>query len=249
MLRLGVDVVWATDRAWAPAIVERSGRFYFYFTADHNIGVAVGDRPEGPFVDIGRPLIKSDDFEGSMIDPSVFTDHDGAVYLYWGNGIAYGVRLNEDMVSFDKAAVRAWQPLAFREAAWVHRRGDTYYLTWSENDTRSEDYRVRYATGGTPLGPWTHHGIILEKSPERAIVGTGHHSIAQVPGRDDWIIAFHRFGAVDGNGYRREVMFAPLIHDGDGRILPVRFPSFPLRKPLATARRRSEPTHREKETK
>ncbi len=232
VLRLGEDVRWTTERAWAPAVAERAGKYYFYFTADHNIGVAIGDRPEGPFRDIGAPLISAGDFEGSMIDPSVFIDEDGSAYLYWGNGRAYGVQLNDDMVSFDRSAVHSWQPEDFREAAWVHRRGANYYLSWSENDTRSEDYRVRYATGGSPLGPWNHRGIVLEKDAERGILATGHHSIAKVPGSDDWIIAFHRFAIPDGSGYRRELSFAPLEYLDDGRIAPVRFPRRTLRIPL-----------------
>lgn len=235
VLRLGDDVQWVSERAWAPAIVERNGRFYFYFTADHNIGVAIGSRPEGPFVDIGRPLIAAGDFEGAMIDPSVFVDDDGTSYLYWGNSVAYGVQLNEDMVSFERSAVRSWRPFAFREAAWVHRRGDHYYLTWSEGDTRSEDYRLRYATGLGPLGPWDHQGVFLRKDRSRGILATGHHAIANVPGTDNWVIAFHRFGIPDGHGYQREVIFAPLCHLEDGRLATVEVPREPLRVPLANA--------------
>lgn len=233
ILRLGEDVEWASQRAWAPALVERDGRFYLYFTADQNIGVAVGDRPEGPFIDLGRPLVAAGDFEGTMIDPSVFIDDDGVPYLYWGNEVAHGVRLNEDMVSFDRSAVQSWRPHGYREAAWVHRRGDVYYLTWSEDDTRSEDYRVRYATGAGPLGPWSHRGILLAKDPERGILGTGHHSIARVPGTDDWVIAFHRFAIPDGHGYRREVLFAPLHHAADDLIAPVDIPRELLSAPLS----------------
>lgn len=232
ILRLGRDVTWATERAWAPMMVERNGRYYFYFTADKNIGVAVGRSPTGPFTDIGHPLVAHGDFEGQMIDPAVFIDDDGRAYLYWGNGTAYGVELNADMVSFDHSQVRAWQPLGYREAAWVHRSGDRYYLTWSENDTRSEDYRVRAATGESPLGPWFGSDVILQKRPDAGFRGTGHHSIARVPGSDEWVIAFHRFRIPAGHGYDREVMFAPLEHDDDGRIRAVEFPSAPFTRTL-----------------
>lgn len=233
VLRLGEDVRWANAKAWAPAVVERNGRFHLYFTADNNIGAAVGEDPEGPFVDIGHPLIAAGEFEGLMIDPSVFVDEDGSAYLYWGNQVAYGVALNEDMCSFERTAVRTWHPLGFREAAWVHRRGELYYLSWSEGDTRSEDYRVRYAMGAGPLGPWKHQGVLLEKDWERGILATGHHSIARVPGTDRWVIAFHRFAIPHGNGYRREVLFAPLCHNRDGTIAPVKIPREIFRVPLA----------------
>jgi len=241
ILRLGVDVTWATERAWAPAMAERDGRYFLYFTANNNIGVAVGDAPEGPFRDIGQPLVADGAFGGTMIDPSVFTDDDGARYLYWGNGVAHGVRLDKGMTSFDPDAVHSWQPRGFREAAWVHRRGDVYFLSWSEDDTRSEDYRVRYATSDGPLGPWRHQGLLLTKNVSRGILGTGHHSIARVPGTDDWIIAFHRFAIPDGGGYRREVVFAPLEHETDTTLAPVRFPREPLSAPL------TPPHHQQKE--
>lgn len=225
ILRLGRDVNWASERAWAPAMFERNGRFYFFFTANHNIGVAVGDSPKGPFRDLGKPLVSAGQFEGSMIDPSVFEDQDGAVYLYWGNQFAYGVKLNDDLTSFQESQVVSWSPLGYREAAWVHRREGTYYLSWSENDTRSEDYRVRYATGSSPLGPWTHRGILAEKSESAGILGTGHHCILRVPDSDRWLIGLHRFAIPNGNGYNREVFFAELQFDGPGLMKKVLYPS------------------------
>jgi hypothetical protein len=85
----------------------------------------------------------------------------------------------------------------------VYRNG-TYHLTYSVDDTRSENYCVGYATGSTPEGPWTYRGVILEKDPSQGILATGHNSILNVPGTDDWYIAYHRFGIPNGNGTRRE---------------------------------------------
>ena len=80
------DISWAKDlsEAWAPCLAERDGRFYFYFCAQSRIGVAVGDAPAGPFVEIlGHPLVEFEP-DLSAIDPMVFTDDDGQSYLYWG---------------------------------------------------------------------------------------------------------------------------------------------------------------------
>ncbi|MBT2511998.1 family 43 glycosylhydrolase [Arthrobacter sp. ISL-30] len=232
ILKLGVDVAWAEEKAWAPAIAERDGSYYFYYSANGNIGVAVADSPTGPFRDIGRPLVAAGDYGGTAIDPSVFRDDDGIYYLYWGNGLAHGVPLAPDMVSFDPGSVVSWVPDGFREAAWVHRRGATYYLSWSENDTREADYRVRYATGSGPLGPWADQGVLLEKDVERGILATGHHAITGLPGSDEWVIAYHRFAIPGGNGYNREIIFDPLIHRPDGLLEKVRPSSKPLRRPL-----------------
>ena len=227
---------WASGHAWAPAHARANGRHYLYFTADRgSIGVAVAEHPTGPYRDIGSPLVAPGDFAGTAIDPAIFTDDDGASYLFWGNGTAHGVRLAADMVSFDPGDVVSWVPQYFREAAWVHRRGARYYLSWSVDDTRSEDYRVRYATGPGPLGPWEDRGVLLCKDAARGILATGHHSIAKLPGTDDWVVAYHRFAIPGGNGYHRELRFDRLHHGADGLLGRVVPQATPLRLPLAAS--------------
>ncbi|NQX13058.1 family 43 glycosylhydrolase [Microbacteriaceae bacterium VKM Ac-2855] len=215
------DTTWAQGKAWAPAVIGRNGRYYLYFSAEENIGVAVSPSPAGPFVDSGAPLIAAGDFAGTAIDPSLFIDDDDTPYLIWGNSVAHIVRLNEDMVSFDPASEIAWVPTDFCEAAWIHRNGATYYLSWSENDTRDVDYRVRYATSDSLRGPWIDRGVLIEKRPEIGVLGTGHHSIARLPGGDEWLLAYHRFAIPDGSGYRREIAFDTFHHGPDGLIAPV----------------------------
>jgi GH43 family beta-xylosidase len=225
----GPDVSWADNSAWAPAVVAKNGRYYLYFSGglasgdtSKHLGVAVADSPTGPFRDaLGRPLIRGDQYSGQMIDPMVFTDDDGRSYLYWGQGSARVVPLNADMVSFDPAQVRTITPAGYNEAPFVVKRGGTYYLMWSENDTRSEDYRVAYATGPTPLGPWTKQSIVLQKRLDLGIKGPGHHSVVRAPGTDTWYIAYHRFAVPAGNGTNREVAIDRLEFNADGTIRPV----------------------------
>lgn len=232
---------WARAHAWAPAVAERNGRYFLYYTAEQeNIGVAVASSPTGPFVDLGRPLIAQGDFPGRAIDPNIFVDDDGAAYLCWGNGIAHSVLLDEDMTSFNASRVISWIPTGFREAVNLHRRGDTYYLSWSENDTRDENYRVRYATSTSPFGPWTDQGILLEKAPQWGIRATGHHSIVRIPHSDEWLIAYHRFAIPGGTGYRRELAIDPLIHTEEGLLQKVVPSREPLVRDLATYRPTSE---------
>ncbi|MEU4982376.1 family 43 glycosylhydrolase [Streptomyces sp. NPDC021969] len=227
ILDLGPDVTWADKNAWAPAIAERDGRYYFYFCAEQQIGVAVADSPAGPFTDaLGKPLVAKGQFDGQMIDPSVFTDDDGQSYLYWGNGHGYVAPLNDDMVSFDASRVKDITPGDFREGSFVVKRDGTYYFMWSEDDTRSENYHVAYATGPSPLGPWTERGTILSKRPEYGILGTGHHSVVNTPGTDDWYIVYHRFalngpGRSGGDGTHRETTIDRLEFASDGTIEPV----------------------------
>jgi beta-xylosidase len=215
------DTTWATAHAWAPAAVERDGSFYLYYTADGSIGVAKSNSPLGPFVDSGQPLVPGGMYPGQTIDPSIFLDDDGTAYLLWGNQTAYLVALNDDMMSFDHATVTSFVPSGFREAAWIHKRAGIYYLSWSENDTREAEYRVRYATGPTPRGPWTDHGVLIEKREELGIIATGHHSVAHIPDTDRWFIAYHRFAIPHGNGYRREIVVDELHHEAGGLLRAV----------------------------
>jgi hypothetical protein len=72
------DVSWSDNKAWAPDCIERDGKYYFYFCADHNIGVAVGDSPVGPFRDaLDRPLVEDSKIKTFSIDPHAFIDDDG----------------------------------------------------------------------------------------------------------------------------------------------------------------------------
>ena len=224
-LSLGPDVSWADRDAWAPAIAERGGKYFLYFTAEQKIGVAVGDTPAGPFRDIGHPLVPENPGRaGQAIDPAVFTDTDGTPYLYWGNGSAFVVPLNPDMVSFDPAKVRRIDGLdGFGEGMFVRERGGTYHLTWSIGAYTSSDYRVGYATATSPAGPFTNRGVILSKDERQGILGTGHDSVLQIPGTDEWVMAYHRFGIPGGDGMHREIAIdrLPITPDGlFGRVTP-----------------------------
>ncbi|MFI6339964.1 family 43 glycosylhydrolase [Streptomyces sp. NPDC050535] len=239
ILDLGPDVSWADKNAWAPAIASRNGKYYFYFCAEQSIGVAVADSPAGPFKDaLGEPLVAKGQLSGQMIDPAVFTDDDGRSYLYWGNGRGYVVPLNDDMVSFDASQVKDITPADFREGSFVVKRRGTYYFMWSEDDTRSENYHVAYATGPSPLGPWTKRGTVLSKRPEYGIKGTGHHSVVNTPGTDDWYIVYHRFalngpGRPGGDGTNRETTIDRMTFAADGTIEPV-VPTLESIRPVRT---------------
>jgi hypothetical protein len=89
-----------------------------------------------------------------------------------------------------------------------------------------EEPSVAYATGPSPSGPWTERGTVLSKNPEYGILGTGHHSVVNVPGTDDWYVVYHRFalnepGRPGGDGTHRETTIDRLRFAADGTILPV----------------------------
>ena len=219
---VGRDLSWANTKAWAPAISFKNGKYYFYFSADGNIGVAVGDQPTGPFKDaIGKPLVAKGLLPGQMIDPMVFTDDDGASYLYFGQGNCHAVKLNEDMISFDPAGIKSFKPIAYNEAPFMFKRNGKYYLMWSENDTRDPRYCVSYATADSPLGPFTKSEARPVLKAKGVVKAAGHNSVLQIPGKDEWYIVYHRFKIPGGNGFNRETCISPMRFDADGKILPV----------------------------
>ena len=240
ILDLKKDVSWADRNAWAPCIVEKKidgeYKYFYYFTAAQKIGVAVADNPTGPFVDSGQALI---DFKtlgvnrGQEIDPDVFTDpKTNKTYLYWGNGYMAGAELNDDMVSLNMKTLRQFNiDNTYREGTYVIYRNGTYYFMWSEDDTRSPNYKVRYATSDSPLGTLTIPGnnIVIQGDPETRIFATGHNSAIQVPGKDEWYLVYHRFTRPKGvdmprgaGGFHREVCIDTLEFGNDRKIIEVK---------------------------
>lgn len=223
ILDLPRDLKWADVRAWAPAIATKNGRYYYYYSAGQSVGVAVADKPAGPFRDpLGKPMVAKGQFQGCQsIDPMVFVDDDGSAYLFFGQGRCKAVKLNPDMVSFDESQMKDITPPGYNEGPFLIKRKGVYYLSWSEFDTRDPRYSVAYATADSPLGPFTKAEVNPILKQKGAVKGAGHHSMLQIPGRDEWVIAYHRFKIPGGNGYNRETCISPMRFDEQGRILPV----------------------------
>ena len=237
ILDLPKDVSWANRNAWAPCIVEKKVKgkykYFYYFTAAQKIGVAVSDNPAGPFKDSGKALVatKPEGAKGGQeIDPDVFTDpKTGKSYLYWGNGYMAVAELNDDMISFKDDVKLIKVDKTFREGTYVIYRKGTYYFMWSEDDTRSPNYKVRYGTSKSPLGPIEipENNIVIQGIPNQGIYATGHNSVLQIPNKDEWYITYHRFSYPTGikmgeaGGFHREVCIDKLEFNPDGTIKQV----------------------------
>ena len=167
-----------------------------------------------------------------MIDPHVFVDDNGEAYIYWGNGRMYAAKLNDDMVSVDWSTFVDITPSDYREASFVIKRGGKYYFMWSDDDTGSWNYNVRYGVSDSPLGPISGNTMILSRhnTNDPQIRGTAHHSVINIPGTDDWYICYHRFniplfGNFEGQsseaGNHREVCIDKMEFDEYGYIKTV----------------------------
>jgi beta-xylosidase len=83
---------WGIGAFWAPEVYQVKDKYYMFYSAqwkenpgneleNFRIGVAVADKPTGPFTDINnRPIF---DPGYPVIDANVFFDQDGKVYLYY----------------------------------------------------------------------------------------------------------------------------------------------------------------------
>ena len=222
ILSITDEVKWATGQAWAPAIATKNGKYYFYFSANMNIGVVVSDHPMKGFKDpLGKPLVTKGAFPCQAIDPMVFVDDDQSAYLYFGQGSCQAVKLNDDMISYEPLEVKKIDLEGYNEGAFVFKRKGIYYLSWSEYDTRDPRYSVAYATSKHPLGPYekAKTNPILQQRGE--VKAAGHHSILQLPRSDYWVVAYHRFIVPHRSGALRETCISPLRFDHDGAIHPV----------------------------
>ncbi|AIQ45841.1 glycosyl hydrolase family 43 [Paenibacillus sp. FSL R7-0273] len=233
------DVPWAVSSAWAPCIATKDGRYYYYFCGkkpdgDSAIGVAVADTPIGPFTAQPEPLITLEQIKrlglvmGQAIDPSIYVEEDGKVYLLFGNSHAAIVELGADMVTVLEDTMQNLEGLHdFREAVTVLKRDGLYHFTWSCDDTGSEDYHVNYGTSEQLYGPVNFQYTVLSKNKDKNMLGTAHHSILQDPDSGKYWIAYHRFVTPltrfnDYKGIHRETCIDLLSFGGDGLMQPVK---------------------------
>jgi beta-xylosidase len=229
------NVAWAAYAVWAPSAIEHKGKYYLFFGANDiksndqlgGIGVAVSDRPGGPFKDaLGKPLIGQIHNGAQPIDQMVFKDDDGQIYMYYGGWKHVNVvRLAPDMLSVvpfpDGQTFKEITPdPAYVEGSFMAKRKGIYYLMWSEGEWTGPDYRVAYAMSSSPTGPFKRIGTILAQDGKIA-KGAGHHSVVNIPGTDDWYIAYHRRPLNDNEGNHRELAIDRLYFNDDGTIRPV----------------------------
>lgn len=228
------DVSWAHKAVWAPAPIARNGKYYLYFAANDiqsnaelgGIGVAVADKPEGPYVDaIGRPLISQFVNGAQPIDQDVFVDSDGQAYMYYGGwGHSNVVRLNDDMTSLgtfdDGTTYKEITPENYVEGPQMFKRDGKYYLMWSEGGWGGPNYAVSYAMADSPTGPFTRIGRVLSQDPAVAR-GSGHNSVLNMPGTDIWYIVYHRRPLSLTGANQRQISYDRMYFNADGTIKPV----------------------------
>jgi len=224
---LAADFSWNTGLyAYAAQVIERNGQFYWYVSTNTTgIGVAVANRPEGPYTDaLGHALLTNTHSTGAThawrtIDPTVFIDDDNQAWLFWGNGGCWCVKLNADMISYNttygvkKISITGDMPFGFTEAPWIHKKDGKYFLSFATGFPE----RIEYAVSDSPDGPYTYVGLLNEIAGNS---NTNHQSIVEY--KDHWYFIYHNGGIqTDGGSYSRSVCIDKLEFDENGFYKPV----------------------------
>mgnify|MGYP001199818249 FL=1 len=242
------DIPWADRQLWDNDVVEKDGKYYLIYcakdkTQTFHLGVAIADRPEGPFIPQPDPI------RGSYsIDPCAFKDDDGKIYVYfggiWGGQLqrydgnkALGVehlpegdepallprmaRMSDDMLQFAEAP---------REILIVDENGEPlkannphrfFEASWMHkykgryyfSYSTGDSHFICYAVGDNPYGPFTYQGVILDP-----VVGwTTHHSIVEFKGR--WYLFHHDCVPSGDKTWLRSMKVIELKYDENDKII------------------------------
>lgn len=255
------SVTWAsTDTsAWAAQVAKRKNsntgkdRYYLYYCTwdatsqgKQSIGVAVADKPTGPFKDIGKPLVKGtlttpQSSNWDDIDPTVWVDTDSKGvehrYLAWGNSRLYICELNEDMISVKdingdgkitcgesskKADIlyRSGSLTMYTEAPWIYRRQDAkgnYYGNYYLFYASQWREKMAYVTTSDLMnGKWSDRQVIMSPT---ATSNTNHMAVFDFKGKTYFV--YHNGSLPKGNGYRRSPCIRELTFKEDGSVVPM----------------------------
>ena len=244
------DIPWAGRQLWDCDVQEKDGKYYMYFPLkDRNdifrFGVAVADKPEGPFTPQPAPM------KGSYsIDVAVFKDDDGKYYFYFG-GIWGGqlqrykdnkalesaylpegdepaicprvALLQDDMLEFAEEprpvliVDKDGNPL---KANNPHRFFEASWVhkyngKYYYSYSTGDTHFLCYAIGDNPYGPFVYQGVILTP-----VVGwTTHHSIIEYKGK--WYLFHHDSVPSGGKTWLRSLKVCELHYNPDGTIQPI----------------------------
>lgn len=217
-------VAWVKPNSysmWAPDCIERNGKYYFYFPTStigtvksrgFAIGVAIADKPEGPFIAEEKPINGI-----SGIDPNVFIDKDGQAYLYWSAGNIYVAKLKENMLELasEPMIIENLPEKGLKEGPYIFERNNLYYLTYPHVENKTE--RLEYAIGNNPMGPFKVKGVIMDESSTSC--WTNHQSIIEF--KNQWYLFYHHNDLSPDFDKARSIRVDSLSFNTDGTIKKV----------------------------
>lgn len=219
----GAEGAWNRRNFWAPDVIKINGQYCLYYTASvdgtpqntgNRVGLAVSDKPEGPYDDRGVVI------PNASLDGYPFRDTDGTYYLYYtiehGNseGLTAGHIYVDKLVEIDRVANKPVKLIShhrWQEGTCMLYNDGTYYLTYSTGSWSKDTYKVQWAVGTSAAGPFEEQpGLILQSTDQ--VKGPGHHNF--FTGRDGnvWIV-YHGW---DPGFKKRYPRIDPLIINSNG---------------------------------
>ena len=179
---------------WAPDINLIGGKYVMYYSMSVwggemtcGIGVAVSNKPEGPFTDRGKLFRSNEIGVQNSIDPFYIEDA-GKKYLFWGSfhGI-FAIELSTDGLTVKPGAVKQQIAGTAYEGTYILKK-DAYYYLFASIGSCCEGVKSTYKTvvgrSDNLFGPYLNkegksmsenqHEILIHGN-ER-FVGTGHNS-------------------------------------------------------------------------
>jgi len=201
-------LVWAEQQAGSSDCIKENGKYYFYFTADSQIGVGISSSPSGPFIDeLRKPLIAKDEAGNAAKDPNVFIDSNGQAYLLYDQNALYLVKLNTNLILLEDAPVKL-SVKNFSSGAWMHKRNGIYYLTYASTKSGKGANLLEYSMSNSPYGPWYYKGLLLDNGSQGV-----QHSIIEF--KEKWYL-FYDASAENSN--EQHIYMEPLEYNPDGTI-------------------------------
>lgn len=243
------DVPWSGRQMWAPDAAEKNGKYYLYFPLkDKNdifrIGVAVADKPEGPFVAEPRPM------DGSYsIDPAVLQDNDDDYFIYfgglWGGQLQRyrnnkAIECGAEPADNEPALCAKVAKLTGNMLEMNEEPKDVLILDENGEPLKAGDHERRYFEG-----PWMHkhngkyyfsystgntHKLCyaVGDTPYGPFTFGGtiltpvegwttHHSIVEF--KDKWYLFYHDSRQSGGKTWLRSVKMVELQYNADGSIV------------------------------
>lgn len=247
------DFKWAVADAWAPQMVPRNGKYYFYAPVKHDnthpgfaIGVAVADHPLGPYRDArGTALITNEMTRGPLlwpnIDPTLLIDDDGTPWMAWGNGICFLVKLKSNMIELD-GPIQTISVPNYTEGPWLWKHQGRYYLAYASFAHQGFAERISYATAAKITGPWTYRGEITGSAKNSYTIHAG--IIDNFRGQSYFFYHNATLTLPDGQTGatgRRCVCVDYLYYNPDGTIQPIEQTDAGVSEPPHPAPRRPAP--------
>lgn len=223
------DASWARQ-AYAPGAAVKNTKVYLYIPdGGSQIGVAVAEKPEGPFTDpIKKALITKSMPNCNvewLFDPAAYVDTDGQAYLYFGGGGSTPgvnlrvIKLNEDMISTNGTAVTINAPRSF-EASFMHKYKNTYFFSYSNDFKGPPNAQIAYMTSDNPMTGFTHKGAVLDNptlNGQNINMGNNNHA-SIVEYKDKWYIFYHD-RRLSNKVYKRSVSVDFVTYNNDGTLL------------------------------